>query len=64
MLSRWASGHAHSRQGVAPWLGVHRQTIGHWLARDDAGGLTAWLEVYVPAGKPISLPPQLLLGLE
>jgi hypothetical protein len=45
-------------------LGVHRQTIGHGLAIDEAGGLAALLEVYVPAGKPVSLPPDVLVGLE
>jgi transposase len=64
MLYLLASGQARSRQGVAQLLGVHRNTIGHWLAIYEAGGLTALLEVYVPAGKPISLPPDVLVGLE
>ena len=64
MLYLFASGQAHSRQGVAQLLGVHRNTIGHWLALYEAGGLTALLEVYVPAGKPVSLPPHVLVGLE
>lgn len=51
--------------GASPhWLGVHRHTLGHWLALYEAGGLTALLEVSGPAGQPISLPPQRLVGLE
>jgi transposase len=49
---------------VAQLLGVHRNTIGHWLARYEAGGLDALLDVYVPAGKPLSLPPDVLAALE
>jgi hypothetical protein len=41
---------------VAQRLGVHRNIIGHWLARYEASGLEALLAVYVPAGKPLSLP--------
>jgi hypothetical protein len=62
-LSLVARGPAR-RQDVAQLLGVHRHTIGHWLASDEAGGLTAWLEVDVPAGTPVSLPPDGLVGLE
>jgi DNA-binding CsgD family transcriptional regulator len=32
MLYLLASGQAHSRQDVAQLLGVHRHTIGRWLA--------------------------------
>jgi len=32
-LSRLASGQAHARQAVARLLGVHRHTVGRWLAR-------------------------------
>jgi len=64
MLYLLASGQAHTRQGIAQWLGVHRHTVGHWLALDEAGGLSASLEVYVPAGKPVSLPADVLGGLE
>jgi hypothetical protein len=59
-----ASGHAQTRQDVAQRLGVHRHAIGHWLAIYEAGGLAALLEVYVSAGTPISLPPDVLVGLE
>jgi transposase len=64
MLSLLASGQAQTRQGVAQLLGVHRHTIGHWLAIYEAGGLAALLDVYVPAGKPVSLPSDVLASLE
>jgi hypothetical protein len=57
MLYLLASGQVHTGQDVAQLLGVHRHTIGHWLASYEAGVLEALLEVYVPAGKPVSLPP-------
>jgi hypothetical protein len=49
---------------VAPRLGIHRHRIGHWLAIYETGGLEALLEVYVPAGKPISLSPGVLASIE
>lgn len=64
MLYLLASGQAHSRQDVAHLLGVHRNTIGRWLARDTAGGLKALLATDVPAGKPVSLAPTVLASLE
>lgn len=64
MLYRLASGQAQTRQEVAQLLGVHRNTIGHWLAIYETGGLEALLAVYVPAGKPISLPQEVLDALE
>jgi transposase len=64
MLYLLASGQAHTRREVAQLLGVHRHTIGHWLARDATGGLETLLDLYVPAGKPRSLPPQVLAALE
>jgi transposase len=64
MLYWLASGQAQTRRDVARLLGVHRNTIGHWLARYEAGGLDALLELYVPAGKPLSLPPDVLAALE
>jgi transposase len=64
MLSLLASGQAQTRQDVAQLLGVHRHTIGHWLAIDETGGLEALLAVYVPAGKPVSLPQEVLDALE
>jgi transposase len=64
MLYLLASGQAHTRRNVAQLLGVHRNTIGHWLAIYEARGLAALLDVYVPAGKPVSLPPDVLAALE
>jgi transposase len=64
MLYLLASGQAHDRQEVARLLGVHRNTIGRWLARYAARGLDALLATYVPAGKPVSLAPDVLASLE
>lgn len=64
MLYLLASGQAHTRQDVAQLLGVHRNTVGHWLAIYEAGGLAALLALYVPAGKPLSLPPDVLAAIE
>jgi transposase len=64
MLYWLASGQAQTRRDVAQLLGIHRNTIGHWLARYEAGGLDALLELYVPAGKPLSLPPEVRTALE
>ncbi len=64
MLYLLASGQTHSRQEVARLLGVHRNTIGRWLAIYAAGGLGALLQTYVPAGKPVSLAPAVLASLE
>jgi hypothetical protein len=57
MLYLLAAGHAQTRQEVAQWLGVHRHTLGRWLAIDAAGGLEALLRLYQPAGKRPSLAP-------
>jgi transposase len=64
MLYLLASGQSHTRQDVAHLLGVHRHTIGRWLAIYAAGGLDALLAIYVPAGKPVSLAPAVLASLE
>jgi transposase len=63
MLYLLASGQAQTRRDVAQLLGVHRPPIGHWLARDATGGLEALLALYVPPGKPLSLPPDILAAL-
>jgi transposase len=64
MLYLLASGQARTRQEAAQLLGVHRNTIGHWLVLYESGGLDALLALYVPAGKPVSLPPDVLAALE
>jgi transposase len=58
-----ASGQAQTRRDAAQLLGVHRNTIGHGLALYEAGGLDALLDLYMPAGKPLSLPPDVLAAL-
>jgi transposase len=63
MLYLLATGQAHTRQDVAQLLGIHRNTVGHWLALYEAGGLAALLALYVPAGKPLSLPPGVLAAI-
>jgi transposase len=62
--SRLASGQAQTRRAVATRLGVPRHTLGHWLARYATGGVAALLDLYVPPGKPGSLSPDVLAGLE
>ncbi len=64
MLYLLASGQARTRQDVARLLGVHRNTISHWLALYAAGGLEALLATYIPRGKPVSLAPAVLASLE
>lgn len=64
MLYLLASRQARTRQDVAHLLGVHRNTIGRWLAISAAGGLDALLAIYVPAGKPVSLAPAVLASLD
>jgi transposase len=64
MLYLLASGQAQTRQAVARLLGVHRNTVGHWLALYATGGLETLLDLYVPPGKPLSLGPDVLAELE
>lgn len=64
MLYLLASGQAHERQDVAALLGVHRNTIGRWLAIYATGGLKALLDIYVAKGKPLSLAPDVLSSIE
>jgi transposase len=64
MLYVLASGQAQTRTAVAQLLGVHRNTISHWLRRYEEGGLEALLHIPIPAGKPVSLPPEVLAAIE
>jgi len=54
-LSLLKSGHAATRLDVASLLGVHRHSVGTWLARYARGGLPALLQ----RGKPPGQRPQL-----
>jgi DNA-binding XRE family transcriptional regulator len=64
MLYLRASGQAQTRQTVAQLLGVHRHTLGPRLALYEAGRLEALLALCVPAGKPLSLPRDVLAAIE
>jgi transposase len=64
MLYLLATRQAQDRQDVARLLGVHRNTISHWLAVYAAGGLAALLATYAPRGKAVSLAPAVLASLE
>jgi transposase len=64
MLDWLVTRQARDRQDVARLLGVHRHTIGRWLARYAVGGLDALLATYIPPGKPVSLAPEVLASLE
>jgi transposase len=64
MLYLLVTRQARDRQEVARLLGVHRNTIGRWLARYAVGGLDALLATYVSPGKPVSLAPEVLASLE
>ncbi len=41
-----------SRLAAAAHLGVHRNSVGDWLAKYEKGGLDAMLEVGTPGAKP------------
>jgi hypothetical protein len=58
-----ARGPVRTRQDGAQLLGVHRHTLGCWLAIDAAGGLEALLAPYTPAGTPVALAPVVLASL-
>lgn len=63
-LFLFASHQVTTRQEVAALLGVHRQTIGRWMADYAVGGLSALLDIYVSNGKPPSIPAPVLADLE
>ena len=46
-----ASGQARTRRAAAALVGVARNTVGLWLTTYQQGGLTALLDVSIPAGK-------------
>jgi transposase len=64
MLYLLVTRQARDRQDVARLLGVHRHTIGRWLARYATGGLDALLATSSPPSTPISLAPAVLASLE
>jgi hypothetical protein len=64
MLSLPASSQAQTRLEVAKLLGGHRQTIGPWLAIYASSSLGALLDLYVPAGKSLSLRPDMLAAID
>ncbi len=64
LLYLLASAQAHTRQEAAQLLGVSRNTVGCWLARYEAGGLAALLDLHVPAGKRPMLAPEVLASIE
>lgn len=64
MLYLLASGQAHDRQEVAPPGGGPSPAVGRWRALYAASGLDALLETHIPAGKSVSLAPDVLARLE
>lgn len=46
------TGRARSRQAAAAHLEVHRNSVGEWLERYEAGGLDALLEIGKPGARP------------
>ncbi len=59
-----ASGQARFRADLARLLGVNRDTVGRWLERYAAGGLSALLAIYRPQGKAPALTPDQLAQLQ
>ncbi len=64
MLYLLATAQATTRQDVARVLGRSRNTVGHWLAAYEQGGLAALLTLYVAPGKAPSLAPDVLVSIE
>jgi transposase len=58
-----ASGQAKTRSALASLLGIHRETVGDWLALYTEGGLERLLDLYVPPGKVSQVPPDVLQAL-
>jgi transposase len=63
-LYLFASDQVTTRQHPAQLLGVHRETLGRWMAIYAAGGLAALLDLYLPKGKPPSLPQAVIADLQ
>lgn len=63
MLYLFASNQAKTRKEAAAILGVHRDTIGAWLAQYAEGGREALLNVYVAAGRAPSITPEVEAAL-
>ena len=58
-----ASGQAKTRSAGASLLGIHRETVGDWLALYAEGGLERLLDLYVSPGKLSQVPPEVLQAL-
>ncbi|PDV98243.1 helix-turn-helix domain-containing protein [Candidatus Viridilinea mediisalina] len=63
MLYLFASNQVKTRKEAAAILGVHRDTIGAWVAQYAAGGRDALLDVYVAAGRAPSITPEVEVAL-
>ena len=55
MLYLYRSGQAKTRKQAAEMIGVHRKTVGDWLATYASGGLDALLERAYSTGRPPEL---------
>ena len=55
MLYLYRSGQAKTRKQAAEMIGVHRKTVGDWLATYSSGGLDALLERAYSTGRPPEL---------
>lgn len=55
LLYLLASGQVTTRVAAAERLGMDRTTIGLWLATYERGGLSALMDIYIPAGKTPAL---------
>lgn len=64
MLYLLATSQATTRQDVARLLGRSRNTVGHWLAAYEQGGLAKLLTLYVAPGKAPSRAPDVLTSIE
>lgn len=64
MLYLLATAQATTRHEVARMLGLSRNTVGHWLADYEQGGLAGLLTRYVAPGKAPSLAPDVLASIE